>query len=148
MKFLLAGSALMLAAAAAACSPAPETETAAPEAAAPAPVVAEPAPPAEEASLLTPMTGRWGVTDTACAPTNEARDGVIEISPATVAMGLDTCGVTSSAPEGAGVHVTVQCVSGEGGEDYERDFSFVSSTPETLTWITEGGSAEPYVRCE
>jgi hypothetical protein len=143
MKIVLASGVILLAAA---CSPAPASETAAPAAApsmepAPAPM----APP--EIAIQTNLIGRWGVTMDACAPTNAAKDGVIEITLSTVAMGLDACTISSTTPEGAGMMMVLQCKSGEGGEDYERNFSVVSSTPETMTWVKEGGEGEPYVRC-
>lgn len=150
MKIFLACGAIILSAGLAACSPAPSGEPAAPEAAAPAPAPAPAGPaPASVAEAVMPETliGRWGVTETACAPSNDTGDGLFEISAGKVAAGLDECTVSSVTPEGAGVHVVGQCVSGEGGEDYERDFSFVSASPDTMTWITEGGQPEPYVRC-
>ena len=143
MKNILASGVILLAAA---CSPAPASETAAPA----APVIAAPpapmAPP--QIAVLTDLIGRWGITMEACAPANAAKDGAIEITASTVAMGLDTCTISSTMPEGAGTMMVLQCKSGEGGEDYERNFSVVSSTPETMTWVTEGGAAEPHVRCQ
>ena len=145
MEFIPACAAILLAAA---CSPAPASDTAAP--AAPAAPAIE-APPASMAppqiAILTDLVGRWGVTMDACAPTNDAKDGVVEITASTVAMGRDACTISSTTPEGAGTMMILQCKSGEGGDDYERNFSVVSSSPETMTWITEGGSAEPYVLC-
>ena len=138
MKICLTSGVILLAAA---CSPAPASETAAIEAAPLAPM----APP--EIAIQTNLIGRWGVTMDACAPTNAAKDGVIEITLSTVAMGLDACTISSTTPEGAGMMMVLQCKSGEGGEDYERNFSVVSSTPETMTWVKEGGEGEPYVRC-
>ena len=143
MKNILASGVILLAAA---CSPAPASETAAPASApsiepAPAPM----APP--EIAILTNLVGRWGVTMDACAPANASKDGVIEITASTVAMGLDTCTIARTQPDGAGTLMLLQCKSGEGGADYERDAKFISSTPETMTWVTEGGAAEPYVRC-
>lgn len=143
MKSVLASGVILMATA---CSPAPASETAAPAAApsiepAPAPM----APP--EIAIQTNLIGRWGVTMDACAPANAAKDGVIEITASSVAMGLDTCTISSTTPEGAGTMMLLQCKSGEGGEDYERNFSVVSSTPETMTWVKEGGAGEPYVRC-
>lgn len=143
MKVIPACAAILLAAA---CSPSPASDTAAP--AAPAIEAPPPAPMAPpQIAILTNLVGRWGVTMEACAPTNDAKDGVIEITASTVAMGLDACTISSTTPEGAGTMMILQCKSGEGGDDYERNFSVVSSSPETMTWITEGGSAEPYVRC-
>lgn len=145
MRILLAGGAMMLAAAA--CAPAAQEAPAAP-APAEGVTVAPPAMMAPEAIVLPEaMVGRWGITAEACGPANAAKDGVIEITATTVAMGLDTCTTTSSKPEGAGVVLVAQCKSGEGGEDYERNFSFVSASPDTLTWTTEGGQNEAYVRC-
>lgn len=60
--------------------------------------------------------------------------------------GLDLCTLTTEAPMDAGILVTAQCAGGE-GDAYERNFQFVSSTPATLTWVGEGGGAEPYIRC-
>ena len=143
MKIILACGAILLAAA---CSPAPASETAAPA----APVIAAPpapmAPP--QIALQTNFIGRWGITMEACAPENAAKDGVIEITASTVAMGLDTCTISSTTPEGAGTMMVLQCKSGEGAPDYERPFSVVSSTLETLTWVTEGGEGVPHVRCQ
>ena len=143
MRIFLASGVILLATA---CSPAPASETATPAAArsiepAPAPM----APP--EIAILTNLVGRWGVTMDACAPANAAKDGVIEITASTVAMGLDTCTISSTTPEGAGTMMLLQCKSGEGAADDERNFSVVSSTPETMTWVKEGGDAEPYIRC-
>ena len=143
MKICLTSGVILLAAA---CSPAPASETAAPASApsiepAPAPM----APP--EIAILTNLVGRWGVTMDACAPANASKDGVIEITASTVAMGLDACTISSTTPEGAGTMMVLQCKSGEGAADYERNFSVVSSTPETMTWVKEGGAGEPYVRC-
>jgi hypothetical protein len=143
MKIILACGAILLAAA---CSPAPASETAAPA----APVIAVPpapmAPP--QIALQTSLVGRWGITMEACAPANAAKDGVIEITASTVAMGLDTCTISSTTPEGAGTMMVLQCKSGEGAAGYERNFSVVSSSPETLTWITEGGEGVSHVRCQ
>lgn len=131
----------------AACSaPAPAPAPAPVPAPAPAPVSSPPDTP-PPASTLASMAGTWGITSEACSPENAARDGLIEITATTVQQGLDLCTVTAEAPEGAGIVLTAQCVSGEGGEPYERNYSFVSSSPTTLTWITEGGAAEPYTRC-
>ena len=138
MKICLTSGVILLAAA---CSPAPASETAAIEAAPLAPM----APP--EIAILTNLLGRWGVTMDACAPANASKDGVIEITLSTVAMGLDTCTISSTTPEGAGTMMLLQCKSGEGAADYERNFSVVSSTPQTMTWVKEGGEGEPYVRC-
>lgn len=146
MRIILAGSALVLAAA---CAPAAKEEPATP--AAPAAEVTQ-APPAVTApagiALPTVLLGRWGITAQACAPTNDAKDGVFEITATTVQMGLDACTTASATPEGEGTHLVVQCKSGEGGADYQRDFSFVSASPDTLTWITEGGEHNPYTRCK
>jgi hypothetical protein len=103
------------------------------------------APP--EIAILTNLLGRWGVTMEACAPANASKDGVVVITASTVAMGLDACTISSTTPEGAGTMMVLQCKSGEGAADYERNFSVVSSTPETMTWVKEGGAGEPYVRC-
>jgi hypothetical protein len=138
MKICLTSGVILLAAA---CSPAPESETAAIEAAPLAPM----APP--EIAILTNLLGRWGVTMEACAPANASKDGVVVITASTVAMGLDACTISSTTPEGAGTMMVLQCKSGEGAADYERNFSVVSSTPETMTWVKEGGAGEPYVRC-
>jgi len=138
MKICLTSGVILLAAA---CSPAPASETAAIEAAPLAPM----APP--EIALLTNLLGRWGVTMEACAPANASKDGVVVITASTVAMGLDACTISSTTPEGAGTMMVLQCKSGEGAADYERNFSVVSSTPETMTWVKEGGAGEPYVRC-
>lgn len=123
----------------AACSPAPAPPTTTtPKDAAAAP-----------ATGLASLAGRWGVTQEACAATNDSRDGVIEIGVGTVKMGLDACTVTSETPEPSQVTrftVVAKCVGGE-GDDYERPFTFVSSSPNTMTWVTEGGAAEPYSRC-
>ena len=142
MKNILASGVILLAAA---CSPAPASETAAPAAPSIEPPPAPMAPP--EIAVLTNLVGRWGITMDACAPANAAKDGVIEITASTVAMGLDTCTIARTQPDGAGTLMLLQCKSGEGGADYERDAKFISSTPETMTWVTEGGAAEPYVRC-
>jgi hypothetical protein len=131
-----------LALALAACSPAQT-----PAAEAPAAEQAEAA--AAATSVLVSLTGRWGLTQAACAPTNETRDGVIEIGAGTVQVGMDSCAVTDETQEPSEVTrvtVTVDCISGE-GETYERPLTFVSSGPDTLTWIDEGGTAEPYARC-
>lgn len=138
MKIFLTSGVILLAAA---CSPAPASETAAIEAAPLAPM----APP--EIAILTNLLGRWGVTMEACAPANASKDGVVVITASTVAMGLDACTISSTTPEGAGTMMVLQCKSGEGAADYERNFSVVSSTPETMTWVKEGGAGEPYVRC-
>lgn len=138
MKICLSSGVILLAAA---CSPAPASETAAIEAAPLAPM----APP--EIAILTNLLGRWGVTMEACAPANASKDGVVVITASTVAMGLDACTISSTTPEGAGTMMVLQCKSGEGAADYERNFSVVSSTPETMTWVKEGGAGEPYVRC-
>jgi hypothetical protein len=138
MKICLTSGVILLAAA---CSPAPASETAAIEAAPLAPM----APP--EIAILTNLLGRWGVTMEACAPANASKDGVVVITASTVAMGLDACTISSTTPEGAGTMMVLQCKSGEGAADYERNFSVVSSTPETMTWVKEGGAGEPYVRC-
>ena len=138
MKICLTSGVILLAAA---CSPAPASETAAIEAAPLAPM----APP--EIAILTNLLGRWGVTMEACAPANASKDGVVVITASTVAMGLDACTISSTTPEGAGTMMVLQCKSGEGAADYERNFSVVSSTPETMTWVKEGGEGEPYVRC-
>ena len=142
MKNILASGVILLAAA---CSPAPASDTAAPAAPSIAPPPAPMAPP--EIAILTNLVGRWGVTMDACAPANASKDGVIEITLSTVAMGLDACTISSAEPEGAGMMMVLQCKSGEGAADYERNFSVVSSTPETMTWVKEGGEGEPYVRC-
>ena len=138
MKICLTSGVILLAAA---CSPAPASETAAIEAAPLAPM----APP--EIAILTNLLGRWGVTMEACAPANASKDGVVVITASTVAMGLDACTISSTTPEGAGTMMVLQCKSGEGAANYERNFSVVSSTPETMTWVKEGGAGEPYVRC-
>jgi hypothetical protein len=138
MKICLTSGVILLAAA---CSPAPASETAAIEAAPLAPM----APP--EIAILTNLLGRWGVTMEACAPANASKDGVVVITASTVAVGLDACTISSTTPEGAGTMMVLQCKSGEGAADYERNFSVVSSTPETMTWVKEGGAGEPYVRC-
>jgi hypothetical protein len=138
MKIFLTSGVILLAAA---CSPAPASETAAIEAAPLAPM----APP--EIAILTNLLGRWGVTMEACAPANASKDGVVVITASTVAVGLDACTISSTTPEGAGTMMVLQCKSGEGAADYERNFSVVSSTPETMTWVKEGGAGEPYVRC-
>jgi hypothetical protein len=138
MKICLTSGVILLAAA---CSPAPASETAAIEAAPLAPM----APP--EIAILTNLLGRWGVTMEACAPANASKDGVVVITASTVAMGLDACTISSAMPEGAGTMMVLQCKSGEGAADYERNFSVVSSTPDTMTWVKEGGAGEPYVRC-
>ena len=146
MKNILASGVILLAAA---CSPAPASETAAPAAPAAPSIAPPPAPMAPpEIAILTSLIGRWGVTTEACAPANAAKDGVIEITASTVAMGLDACTISSTTPEGAGTMMILQCKSGEGAADYERNFSVVSSSPETLTWITEGGEGVPHVRCQ
>jgi hypothetical protein len=138
MKICLTSGVILLAAA---CSPAPASETAAIEAAPLAPM----APP--EIAILTNLLGRWGVTMEACAPANASKDGVVVITASTVAVGLDACTISSTTPEGAGTMMVLQCKSGEGAADYERNFSVVSSTPETMTWVKQGGAGEPYVRC-
>lgn len=122
-----------------ACSPAATPPPAS------APKEAATAPAASLASLV----GRWGVTIEACAATNDSRDGVIEIGVGTVQVGLDKCTVTRETPEPSEVMritVSATCIGGEGG-GYERPFTFVSSSPSTLTWVKEGGNAEPYSRC-
>ncbi len=143
MKRALAMMVLGTGVLAAACAPKPEG--------APAPTPEASASPTPEAALAsTPasMAGRWGVTEAACSPDNAPKDGVIEIAAAAVSMGLDDCTVKTSAPEGAGVHLVVQCKSGEGAADYERDFSFSSPGPDALRWTKEGGDVEDYVRCK
>ena len=142
MRIILASGVILTAAA---CSPAPVSETAAPAAPSIAPPPAPMAPP--QIVMQTSLIGRWGVTMDACAPANASKDGVIEITLSTVAMGLDACTISSAEPEGAGMMIVLQCKSGEGAADYERNFSVVSSTPETMTWVKEGGEGEPYVRC-
>jgi hypothetical protein len=143
MKIVLASGVILLAAA---CSPAPASETAAP---ADAPSIAPPPAPMAPPQIVmqTSLVGRWGVTMDACAPASASKDGVIEITLSTVAMGLDACTISSAEPEGAGMMIVLQCKSGEGAADYERNFSVVSSTPETMTWVKEGDEGEPYVRC-
>jgi hypothetical protein len=121
-----------------------------------APAAPPPAPKAEEkpaaaapAPGLASLAGRWGITEAACAPTNASRDGLIEIAAGTVKMGMDTCTVVSETPEPSEVtriKVAAKCQGGEGAND-ERTITFVSSTPATLTWLNEGGTAEPYSRC-
>jgi hypothetical protein len=143
MKIVLASGLILLAAA---CSPAPASEPAAPAAAPSIEPAQAPMAPSEIA-IQTNLIGRWGVTMDACAPANAAKDGVIEITLSTVAMGLDACTISSTTPEGAGTMMLLQCKSGEGAADDERNFSVVSSTPETMTWVKEGGAGEPYVRC-
>jgi hypothetical protein len=124
----------------AACSaPTAPVEKPAEQAAAPAP-----------ASALVGLAGRWALTVEGCAATNTARDGVIEIGAGTVQVGLDTCVVTKETPEPSEVTrftVDAKCAGGEGGA-YERPFTFVSSSPDTMTWVDEGGTAEPYLRCK
>ncbi|MBI1340066.1 hypothetical protein GC169_07650 [bacterium] len=142
MKPLLAALALGLAG----CMPAAQEESG-PAASTDAPAAAAGPAAADAADVPASLAGRWGVTADACSPDNAARDGVIEITATTVAMGLDACTVTRVGPEGDGLHLVVQCQSGEGGEDYERDFSFSTPAPGMLRWITEGGSAEDHVRC-
>lgn len=130
----------------AACTPTPASEPAAPAAGVTLDQPAPMAPP--QIALPVDLVGRWGITAEACAPTNDAKDGVIAITATTVDMGMDACTISSAAPEGAGTHLVAQCRSGEGEADYVRDFSFVSGSPDTMTWITEGGAPEPYVRCK
>ena len=142
MRIILASGVILMAAA---CSPAPVSETAAPAAPSIAPPPAPMAPP--QIVMQTSLIGRWGVKMDACGPANASKDGVIEITLSTVAMGLDACTINSAEPEGAGRMIVLQCKSGEGAADYERNFSVVSSTPETMTWVKEGGEGEPYVRC-
>jgi len=143
MKVVLACGVVALTAA---CAPAPASEPAAPASGVTLDQPAPMAPP--QIALPVNLVGRWGITAEACAPTNDAKDGVIAIAATTVDMGLDACTITSAEPEGAGTHLVVQCRSGEGGADYERDFSFVSASPDTMTWVSEGGESEPYVRCK
>lgn len=142
MQIVLASGVILLAAA---CSPAPASGTAAPAAPSIEPAPAPMAPP--EIAILTNLVGRWGVTMEACAPANASKDGVIEIAASTVSMGPHTCTISSTTPEGAGTMMLLQCKTGEGAADYERNFSVVSSTPETMTWVKEGGEGEPYMRC-
>ena len=144
MRVILAGVTIVLAGVTA-CAPSPAGETAAPATTVTKEMPAVMAPP--QIALPVSIVGRWGVTAEACATTSDAKDGVLEIRATTVNMGPDACAITSSEPEGEGAHLVVQCRSSEGGADYERDFSFVSSTADTLTWITEGGEHHPYVRC-
>jgi hypothetical protein len=147
MKIFLVSGVILLAAA---CSPAPANEAAAPAApATPAAPAGEPGPAGirPEIAILNSVAGRWGITMEACGPTNDAKDGVVEITPSTLAIGLDACTIRRTEPEGAGIHMVLECKDGEGGPDYERDFSLVSSSPETFTWIDEGGAASPYSRC-
>ena len=131
---------------AAACSPAPASE---PEKQPAGVALDQPAPTAPPPiALPADLLGRWGITQAACAPTNASKDGVIEIADTTLDMGLEACTMTFATPEGAGVHMVVVCESGEGGAPYERDLSFVSASPDTMTWVKEGGEGEPYVRCK
>ena len=97
MKNILASGVILMAAA---CSPAPVSETAAPAAPSIAPPPAPMAPP--QIALQTSLVGRWGITMEACAPENAAKDGVLEITASTVTLGLDTCTISSTTPEGAG----------------------------------------------
>jgi hypothetical protein len=148
MKISAACGAIVLATAIGACSPAPASETATP--AVPAAIEALPPAPMEPPQIAIPtaLLGRWGVTAEACGPSNVPKNGLFEIFPDMVLMGLDECKVTRAEPEGEGVHIVATCRSNIDDEaDYERDFSFVSSSPDTMTWITEGGTPEPYVRC-
>jgi hypothetical protein len=138
---------------AAACSPtsapapAPTNEPAAPAVSVTREAPAVSAPP--EKALPAALVGRWGISAEACAPTNVPKDGLFEIFADRIGLGLDECWTTRVEPEGAGVHVIATCRSNIDDEaDYQRDFSLVSSGPDTLTWITEGGEARPHVRCK
>lgn len=147
MRLILAYGAIVLAGLAA-CTPAAKEEPAAAPTAEKL-TLEQPAVTAPAAiALPTALVGRWGITETACAPANAAKDGLLEITATMVNMGPDSCTTTSATPEGEGSHLVVQCKSGEGAADYSRDFSFVSSSPDTLTWVTEGGAHETYVRCK
>ncbi|MEQ1819656.1 MAG: hypothetical protein ABL871_13700 [Terricaulis sp.] len=144
MRVFLASVAIVLAGVAA-CAPAPAGSTAATAETVTQEAPAVMAPP--QIALPVSIVGRWGATAEDCAPMNAAMDGVLEIGATSVDMGRDACTIKSSEPEGLGAHLVVQCTSGEGGASYERDFSFVSSSADTLTWITEGGEHHAYVRC-
>jgi hypothetical protein len=48
---------------------------------------------------------------------------------------------------GIGLDVEAKCTPAK-GDAYERPFTFVSGSPDTLTWVSEGGEAKPYLRCK
>lgn len=146
MKVSLKLSLVCAALLAAACSPAAEEAPAAPETA-PAAAAEAPAPEPVPSDAQAGLTGRWGVTDAACSPDNAMKDGLIEIAVTTASLGVDTCEITQAEPEGAGVHLTALCESGEGGEPYDSVLYLLNPTPDTLQWTKEDGATENYVRC-
>jgi hypothetical protein len=130
----------------AACTPAPAPAPA--PATAPEPQAATPAPSEADAKFAG-MAGRWGLTQEACAATNTAGKGLLELSATAVNFEADKCAVTKVSPQmggGVGLDVEARCTPAK-GDAYERPFTFVSSTPDTLTWVTEGGEGKPYSRC-
>jgi hypothetical protein len=132
----------------AACTPPPSTP---PQAPAPEPQAAAPAPTASEADAkFAGMAGRWATTQEACAATNTARKGLLEMTAAAITLETDTCAVTKVSAQmggGIGVDVEAKCTPAK-GDAYERPFTFVSGSPDTLTWVSEGGEGTPYLRCK
>jgi hypothetical protein len=130
----------------AACTPPAPTPAPPP---APEPQAAAPAPSEADAKFAG-MAGRWGLSVEDCAATNTAGKGLLELSATAVNFETDKCVVAKVAPQlggGIGLDVEANCTPAK-GDAYERPFTFVSGSPDTLTWVTEGGDAKPYLRCK
>lgn len=92
------------------------------------------------------MAGRWGLSVEDCT----AGKGLLTLSATEVTFETDKCAVTKVSPQmggGIGLDVEAKCTPAK-GDAYERPFTFVSGSPDTLTWVSEGGDAKPYLRCK
>jgi hypothetical protein len=97
-----------------------------------------PAPPLTFAEL----DGRWGLTEAACAHSNSAREGLIEIGPSSVSTGPFSCFVQETLDDNDGLLAITMCADGE------KDFRFSRAPDGALRWNQiEIGRAEDYRRC-
>lgn len=101
----------------------------------------------DEAMQVRDVDGRWGMTEMACSPDNDMRDGVILISRYDILLGLDQCSITGVDQTSDGfTRFTAECEGGE-GEDYSAEYLFAATADGDLVW-NNNGRMETYVRCE
>jgi hypothetical protein len=98
---------------------------------------------------LSAVDGMWGITATACNAGSGMRDGIVEISGATIRTGPDTCDIASAEPlASGGWRLTAQCTSGEDGEAYEASYVAAVTPGGGLSWTDEAQDrTQTYVTC-
>ena len=144
MRLPMSFSALVLLAA---CGPAPAPDPA-PAPATPPEAIAEHAGPT--GNDLAAITAVWGVTPMACAPTNDSKDGVLQITASEILSGIEALTIISVDWQGETATVLTRYPD-ETGDDPAADIRYTFAhdpAAGTLTWTnTPSGAPTVYQRC-